>query len=145
MDAFDADVLIYADDPSNPLRPRLLALFGGPHPVVGVGSVILLPEVLSHVKRQGAPGQAARLRRLLKRLDLRPVDRPTAEAATTLGARYSLRAADAIHLATALQAGAARFITNNRRDFKKSISGIAVTYPDELSEPRLPHSPGTST
>ncbi|MGH3026417.1 MAG: type II toxin-antitoxin system VapC family toxin, partial [Gaiellaceae bacterium] len=105
MDAFDADVLIYADDPSNPLRPRLLALFGGPHPVVGVGSVILLPEVLSHVKRQGAPGQAARLRRLLVQLDRRPVDQRTAEAATALAARYGLRAADTVHLATALRAG----------------------------------------
>ncbi len=65
-------------------------------------------------------------------LDLRPVDLTTAEMATELGAAYRLRAADAIHLATAVLAGADRFITNNRRDFPRSIEEISVVHPDEL-------------
>jgi hypothetical protein len=32
-------------------------------------------------------------------------------------------------------AGADRFLTNNRRDFRQSIAEIAITYPDELVEP----------
>ncbi len=46
----------------------------------------------------------------------------------------AIRAADAVHLATAVVAGADRFITNNRRDFPKSISEIDITYPEALEE-----------
>jgi hypothetical protein len=45
------------------------------------------------------------------------------------------RAADAFHLATAVLAGADRFITSNRRDFGPSITEIDVLYPDALDEP----------
>lgn len=64
---------------------------------------------------------------LLRRLELRSVDPVTAEVATTLARGYRLRTADAIHLATAVVAGADRFITINRRDFLVSISEIDVT------------------
>jgi len=37
-----------------------------------------------------------------------------------------------VHLATAVNVGADRFITNNRRDFPKSIAEIDVTYPADL-------------
>jgi hypothetical protein len=40
-----------------------------------------------------------------------------------------------VHLATAVVAGADRFITNNRRDFAVSISEVDVTYPEDLDEP----------
>ena len=48
MDAFDSDVLIYAAAPGHPLGERVAALFpahppGSHGPVVGVGSVLLLP------------------------------------------------------------------------------------------------------
>ena len=52
MDAFDADVLIYAAVPEHPLGQRVRALFPL-EPVdetgltAGVGSVLLLPELLS--------------------------------------------------------------------------------------------------
>ena len=58
----------------------------------------------------------------------------TAEVATTLACGYRLRAADAVHLATAVVAGADRFITNNRRDFPSTISEIDVTYPADLDD-----------
>jgi predicted nucleic acid-binding protein len=52
--------------------------------------------------------------------------------AVGLGATYGLRAADAVHLATAVAAGAERFITNNARGFPLEIAELAVTYPQSL-------------
>jgi hypothetical protein len=139
VDAFDADVLIYAAVPGHPLGRRVSALFPVKSPGKsarrgGVGSVLLLPEVMTKPLRDGDTTAVHALGRLLARLDLRPVDRAIAELATVLGARYGLRAADSTHLATAISLGAARFITNNRRDFPASIKEIDVTYPDMLPE-----------
>ena len=135
MDAFDADALIYAAVPGHPLGERVAALFrrAGPGTKAGTGSVLLLPEVLAKPLRDGTPDEIRSLAGLLARLDLRPVDRATAELATALSSRYKLRAADATHLATAVGLGADRFITNNRRDFGPHIAEIDVTYPDSLS------------
>ena len=72
---------------------------------------------------------------LLGRLDLRSTDEATAELATALGAIYGFRAADAVHLATAVGAGADRFLTNNSLDFPKTITEIDITYPGDLSDP----------
>ena len=139
MDAFDADVLIYAAAPDHPLGRRVLALFpAGPAGTVrwvGIGSALLLPEVLSKPLRDGQASALNTLGALLARLDLRPVDRATAELATVLAARYHLRMADSVHLATAVAMGAKRFITNNRRDFTADITEVDVTYPDDLPEP----------
>ncbi len=57
---------------------------------------------------------------------------PDHELTTAFGATYGLRAADAVHLATAVNAEAERFITNNRAAYSKSIAEIAVTYPEDL-------------
>jgi len=40
-----------------------------------------------------------------------------------------------VHLATAVAAGADRFLTNNRRAFPDQIAELAITYPDSLPEP----------
>lgn len=139
MDAFDADVLIYAATPGHPLGRRVEALFR-PTPrtdedvTAGLGSVLLLPELLTKPMREAADVELAALAALLGRLDLRPVDLATAEIATALGAAYRLGAADAVHLATAVQAGATRFLTNNRRDFPQSITEVDVTYPSDLPD-----------
>lgn len=140
MDAFDADVLIYACVPGHPLGRRVRALFPADAPagggaIAGVGSVLLIPELLTKPMRDGAEGEIGALAELLGRLDLRPVDEATAQLATALGATYGLRAADAVHLATAVSTGADRFVTNNSSDFSKAISEVDVTYPDELPEP----------
>ena len=71
----------------------------------------------------------------MARLDLRPTDVATAALAAALGARYHLRAADAIHLATAVNSGATRFLTNNTKDFAKNITEIDITYPTDLTDP----------
>ncbi len=140
MDAFDADVLIYAAVPDHQLGGRVRALFpvegtAISGAVAGIGSVLLIPELLTKPMRDGAEAELAALTALLARVDLRPVDEAIAELATALGAIHRLRAADAVHLATAVAAGADRFITNNSSDFTKAITEIEVTYPVELPEP----------
>lgn len=137
MDAFDADVLIYAAAPGHPLGQRVRALFPAEATattgaVAGTGSVLLIPELLTKPMREGADSEIKALAVLLGRLDLRPVDEAVAELAAALGAAHGLRAADAVHLATAVADGADRFITNNSSDFSKAITEIDITYPDEL-------------
>jgi predicted nucleic acid-binding protein len=137
MDAFDADVLIYAVVPGHPLGTPVLALFPEEPPddagiLAGVGSTLLLPEVLTKPTRDSTDDEVAALAALLARLDLRPVDEVIASLAVALGSSYGLRSADAVHLATAVSVGADRFITNNRRDFSQSIEEVTVTYPPDL-------------
>ena len=136
MDAFDADALIYAAVPGHTLGERLATLFRSAEPATtaGIGSVLLMPEILSKPLREGATDEIRILAGLLARLDLRPVDRATAELATALASRYRLKAADATHLATAVSTGADRFITNNQRDFPVTITEIDVSYPTDLAE-----------
>ncbi len=146
MDAFDADVVIYAAASHHPLGRRVRALLSvGPVGPVGpggmadgVGSVLLIPEVLSKPRREHATTAYESLTAVLSRLDLCAVDALTAALAAELGASYGLRAADAVHLATAVNVGADRFLTNNRSDFPKTITEIDVTYPDELPDPPTP-------
>jgi predicted nucleic acid-binding protein len=137
VDAFDADALIYAAVPGHPLGARVAALFrhATPGTTAGTGSVLLLPEVLGEPLRDGTAEEVRILAGLLARLDLRPVDRATAELATALSSRYRLRTADATHLATAVSMGADRFITDNKRDFSTGITEIDIIHPDELPDP----------
>ncbi|WP_165485553.1 type II toxin-antitoxin system VapC family toxin [Protofrankia symbiont of Coriaria ruscifolia] len=137
MDAFDADVLIYAATTDHPLGRRVAALFpvappSDNDPPVGVGSLLLLPEVLAKPVRDSNTDEVRILVGLLARLELRPLDQTTAELAVALSSRYRLRAADASHLATAVAVGADRFITNNQRDFPTTIREIRITYPADL-------------
>lgn len=139
MDAYDADVLVYAAVADHALGRRVRALFPaepveGTDVLAGIGSVLLLPELLTKPLGEGSTDELDELGGLLSRLDLRPVDAATAELATALGAAYGLRAADAVHLATAVGAGADRFVTNNKSDFSKSIAEIEITYPEDLPQ-----------
>jgi predicted nucleic acid-binding protein len=139
VDAFDADVLIYAGIPHHRLGRRVAALFSrGPTAgvrQVGVGSALLVPELLSKPLRDEDAAAVTTLSGFLARLDLRAVDRAIAAQAAVLGAHYKLRAPDATHLATAINMGAHRFITNNRKDFDPSIKEIDITFPADLPDP----------
>lgn len=140
MDAFDVDVLIYAAVPDHPLGRRVRVLFAsaptaGTGAVAGLGSVLLIPELLTKPMRDGVESEVEALAALLARLELRPVDEATAEMAAVLGASYGLRAVDAVHLATAVAAGADRFLTSNASDFTQRIEEIDVVYPNDLPEP----------
>lgn len=130
MDAFDADVLIYAAVPGHELGTpvRKLLRARDDH----VGSVLLVPELLSKPLREDLSEEVTELSALLGRLALLPCDLATAQLAAVLGASYRLRAADAVHLATAVNAGADRFVTDNRRDFSAAIAEIDIVYPDVL-------------
>jgi predicted nucleic acid-binding protein len=138
MDAFDSDVLIYAAAPGNLLGERVRSLFphveeGGEEVgVVGIGSVLLVPEVLTRPVRDGDDDAVDALGPLLSRLALFPVDLAVAQTSVVLGAKYGLRAADAVHLATAVNAGADRFITNNSKDFPSDIDEVRIVYPADL-------------
>lgn len=126
MDAFDADVLIYslADTPAGArVRAAMEAADGL------VGSMLLLPEVLSKPLRTNDELELASLNLVLSTFQLKPVDRETADAATSFAAKYRLKAADAIHLATAVVWGADRFHTNNRKDFGPHITEIEIVHP----------------
>lgn len=134
MDAFDADVLIYSAVPGHPLGRPVARLFQqAAGRFAGVGSVLLITETLSRPLRDGAVAEVRTLAGLLARLDLRPVDRATAELATALAVKYGLHAADATHLATAVAVGADRFVTNNQRDFVPTVTEVRVTYPAGLT------------
>jgi PIN domain len=142
VDAFDADVLIYAAVAGHELGSRVRALFppepfDGTSGFVGIGSVLLLPELLAKPLRDGATDELDELGALLGRLDLLPTDTATADLATALAAKYRLSAADAVHLSTAVGAGAVRFLTNNAKDFTRAISEIDITYPGDLPDPDL--------
>ncbi len=133
MDAFDSDVLIYAAI----LDPRGLSVLGlfaaAEDGSAGLGSVLLIPEVLTKPTRNHDVSQRRALITLLSRLDLQPVNRAVVDLAVTVGVSYRLKALDATHLATAIAAGADRFITNNRRDFDATmIEEIDIVYPDQL-------------
>jgi len=67
MDAFDADVLIYAAVPGHPVGRRVAALFDATAAGVlaGAGSVLLLPEVLGKPLRHGAAEEVQILAGLL--------------------------------------------------------------------------------
>ena len=129
MDALDTDVLIYAAEPGHDLGRGVARLVADGGDLVG--SVLLLPELLVKPTRLDGP-ERARIVALLAHVDLVPLSGVIASHAVTLGARYALHVGDAVHLATAVDAGADRFITNNRRDFKKDITEIDIVYPDEL-------------
>ena len=128
---------MYAAVPGHPLGRRVIALFRETAlgTTAGIGSVLLLPEVLSKPLRHGSAAEIRALAGLLARLDLRPVDRATAQLATALASTYRLKTTDATHLATAVGMGADRFITNNKRDFGAKITEINITFPSELPGP----------
>jgi len=137
MDAFDADVLIYAALGVRPLGLPVAALFAAKTgaertPRVGIGSTLLVPEMLTKPLRERAQTEVTALTWFLARLDLLPVDLAIADLAAVLGAKYRLRDADAVHLATAIQGGADRFVTNNRKDFPRKIVELEVVYPSDL-------------
>jgi predicted nucleic acid-binding protein len=124
VDAFDADVLIYAAVPGHPLGRRVAALLAAPEiRRPGIGSCLLLAEVLSKPLRDGRANEVRVLSGLLARLDLRPVDRATAELATVIAAKYGLRAADAVHLATAIGMGADPVRDQQQTRFRRQHQG----------------------
>ena len=133
--AFDADVMIYAAQKGHSLGKPVSALFSAAPQsgIVGTGSVLLLAEVLAKPMRDDPESdETLALASLLSRLELWPLDEPAARLALGLAVGCGWRVADATHLATAVAAGADRFLTNNHKDFPKTITEIDVIYPHDL-------------
>ncbi len=124
-DAFDSDVLIYAAG-LHPAGPRIRSILfdDSEH----IGSLVLIPETLSKPMRLQDDRELGLVVELLARIDLKPVDLEIATAATEYAAKYGLKAADAIHLATAVVWGAERFHTSNRKDFGPHIDEVDVVW-----------------
>jgi predicted nucleic acid-binding protein len=86
--------------------------------VSGVTSVITLTELLVAPLRANRRGLAARYETIIRstpNLFVRDVDGKIARRAAALRAGYSLRTADAIQVATAIEQGATAFVTNDHR------------------------------
>ena len=134
--AFDADVLIYAGFPNHPLGAQVLYLLKHVALENLCGSVMLIPELLSKSLRLGNTEEVVVLRNLLLALQLEPMTETIALSAAQLGAVYKLKSPDAVHLATAIHAGADVFLTNNSKDFNRSsVQELEIVFPEDLPQP----------
>jgi predicted nucleic acid-binding protein len=99
-----------------------------------VASVLALLETLVVPKRLGRDDLCRRYRELFQsfpNLTLAPIDAETAETAADLRARHGLRTPDALHLATAVRAGAAAFVSADSRLGK--VTEIEILPPGSLA------------
>jgi predicted nucleic acid-binding protein len=98
-----------------------------------VTSVLTLTEVLSQPLEKQAPNIAVAYRAVLlesPELSLLPVNLEMAEQAAFFRARYRLKTADALQIATALQSGCEAFLTNDRE--LRRVREIPVLFLNEL-------------
>lgn len=103
-------------------------------PIAAVSSVITLTEVLLQPIKAGKTIVAQQYRDILLdsgQFELLPITAQIAERAADLRARYNLRTPDALHVATALDAGCDAFLTNDRGI--KRVTEIRVLVLDELN------------
>jgi len=83
----------------------------------GILSVIGMIEIMSGPKRKGRFDLAGRYKDVLQNfphLSIVGISEQVVDISSTLIAQHHLDAPDAIHLATAIDAGAERFITNDK-------------------------------
>lgn len=98
-----------------------------------VTSTLTLTEVLVHPLRSNNLALATRYRDIIldqENLMLLPVSVEVAEIAAELRATQNLRTPDAIQIATAIQAGATFFLTNDRQ--LANVSGLTALVLDRL-------------
>lgn len=83
-------------------------------------------EVLAGVYRRGTPALAGETKRLLQNVvsEVVPFTVETADRYGQIRGSLGLAAADAIHLASAAQAGTDLFLTNDKRLVGKFVPGI---------------------
>ena len=117
--------------------PRLAALFEAAEQqrLRLVASVIVLAEILVHPLRQGQFDLVDEYRDILLNspgLQTTAVSAEIAERAAELRARHNFRTPDAIHLATAVSAGATTFLTNDAR--LRNVPGLEILLLSELQD-----------
>ena len=96
-------------------------------------STITLAEVLTGPFKAGQTALAKRYEKSLLLYSVVPVSTPIAALAAQLRAQYRLKLPDAIQLASALDIGAAAFVTHDR-DFSQ-VTGIDILTGDPGAEP----------
>ena len=105
----------------------------------GVASVLILAEALAPFHRAGRADAARALQqgwRSLPGLAWVQIGPSLADQVARLRAMHNLRTPDAIHLATAIQAGADWFVTDDHRLRRVEPEGIRVWLFDEHVEER---------
>jgi predicted nucleic acid-binding protein len=98
-----------------------------------VCSILTLLEILVVPKRNGQEDLCRRYREIFQsfpNLAVLPLETEIAETASDLRATYSLRTPDAIHVATAIRAGAAAFISGDRK--VKRVKELRIFRLDEV-------------
>lgn len=122
MIAFDSNVLIYALRKDPYKQREAVELFREVEVEGGVCSALIITESL-----YGALREFDQLTPLLSpAVSIAPVSKAVAEYAGNLKIEYGLKAPDAIHLATAILAGADEFVTNDLYLLKKKIKGLKI-------------------
>ena len=110
--------------------------------LTGVASTLVLTEVLAYARGKSVtPGVTSvadaeaeeKHGALLAVVQLVPVSESVARLAADLRGRYGLRTPDAVHLASALEAGAQAFVTSDAADFLRASGEIRVIVPDRLT------------
>ena len=132
--ALDSNVLIYLLEDRGPLAEAAGALVDSIESGErdAVMSAIAIAEILAGPARAGDAQAfeitADALRDL--RIEVVPVDASTAEDSAWIRGSLGVSLTDAVHLATARNAGATAFVTNDRRI--RSMPRLAVAYLDDL-------------
>ena len=127
----DANVFVYALEGEPALRALALSVLDAVDTgeVVACTGEITLAEVLVAPYRQGNAGLAAAYETLLgprSPVDVFPTTAQTWRDAARLRSQTALRLPDAVHLATALQAGADVFLTHDHRLVRVETDRISV-------------------
>ena len=119
----DSNILIYLLETSGPLADAAARL---------VDATVGLVEILAGPARAGDAAAFELTADALRDLLIRVVslDRATAEDAAWIRGSLGIGLEDAVHLATARNAGATAFVTNDRR--LRSIPRLEVVYLDDL-------------
>lgn len=133
--AFDTAPLIYFVEQHPDYFDRVLFIMRqvDAGAIAGVASTVALMEVLVQPLRTGDTALAQRYEVVLgnsSHFRLEPMTTVTARRAAELRARYNLRTPDALHVATAVEAGCDAFLTNDANI--KRVTEISVLVLDEL-------------
>ncbi len=118
--ALDTVILIYFLERQPIFYSTVREIFRGieAHRFSAVISSLIFAELLVPAYKAGKPEEATRLQQVLSdfpHLEIVPISSTIAAGAARLRAGYGIRTPDAIHIATALDRGAAGFITNDRK------------------------------
>ena len=139
MIGFDASGLICLIEHREPAFGLIREFLASGDPRIVLASVIVT-ECLAKPIEVNDVGLIARYHAFfdLPTTTVSPLQRSMALDAARLRARFGLKTVDALHLATAIAAGASDFVTTDRLDFARCRGHVR---PDVHILPRLPDRP----